>query len=545
MPVVSKREDVERRLNSKPREWAFVVAARSALRVVPMLGIGLNKHIQNESGSSTRELILPTFRRLSVSWVAAAWSVVNVVPSSEKYYSSSNSSSANFAADAAIEASNAIVAIAEPASYAANSIVFAVRSVGASHADYIWNAVWADIAALESNGPLNLRPSDLAIQALWATGVPGWANGYWLAFKRALLEENDDWNVWTDWYEARLNGAQGEFPIADIESARASVPETIWSQSPRVVNAYIRRIVGAGLSEGSPSLPPEGPGPAFTPTPSGFEIVPTPPTKGEREDSTQISLHGQLRRRIERAARVMPRIQNTHKALFDEFNDYAIFADENLATLDVPSLWSAGAALNDMVEAFGRLDLAPNNNMSERLEPDILSQLRSLLRDHTTFIMGFEQGQELAARAAALRALDVRVGDLAARSRGIFVPMLRTRFLLATNAQTLVQSIDRTLDVVDEKTTALVGAAVAVGTRSIIAFGRAVAPLVAPAVVVSSLTGVNLSTLMGDANGEAIRAAATYLAQNANALSAFASHDAQLKLWLDWLISEIKRNAPK
>ncbi len=215
-----------------------------------------------------------------------------------------------------------------------------------------------------------------------------------------------------------------------------------------------------------------------------------------------------------------------------------------MAALDVPSLWSVGAALNDMVEAFAHPDTGVGLTMSERLEPDILSQLRSLLRDHTTFIMGFEQGQELSTRAAELRALDVKVGDLAVRSRGMFVPMLATGLLLATKARTLIQSVDRTLDIVDEKTLAVVTAAVTVGTRSIIAFGRAVAPVVTGVAVVTSITGINVSTISGDLNAETLRAALTYLTQNANALAAFASHDAQLKLWLDWLISEIRRNAP-
>ena len=182
--------------------------------------------------------------------------------------------------------------------------------------------------------------------------------------------------------------------------------------------------------------------------------------------------------------------------------------------------------------------------MTEPLEPDILSQLRSLLRDHMTLMMGFAEGQVLAARAAELRLLDISPPELARRTRAFTGPMLKVASLLAQRARDLVQMIDRALDSADDKTIALVAAGVATATRSIVAFGRAVAPLVSPAVIFTGVTGVTLLNLAGDPNAETLRAALTYIVENANALAAFASHDAQLKVWLDWLISEIRRNLP-
>ena len=158
----SKGKELERSLNGKPREWANVIASRTALRVAPMLTIALSRGI-DQAG---REIILPTFHRLAVSWVASVWSVVDSVAFAEKYYSSNDPNVANFAADAAIDASNSVVTSAEPTSFAVNAVIFATRAAGASHAEYIWNSVWRDIAALESS-VLNLRPSDLAVQALW------------------------------------------------------------------------------------------------------------------------------------------------------------------------------------------------------------------------------------------------------------------------------------------------------------------------------------------------------------------------------------------
>ena len=73
--------------------------------------------------------------------------------------------------------------------------------------------------------------------------IPIWVNNYWLTFKRTLVDANGDWAVWTDWYDARLKGSDKEFPNADLEISRASIAETIRSQSPRVVNAHIKRLI--------------------------------------------------------------------------------------------------------------------------------------------------------------------------------------------------------------------------------------------------------------------------------------------------------------
>ena len=531
-----------------------MIATRAALRALPMLATGLNRSV-GEGAKTRRDTVLPIFRGISTPWIAGTWpgrgeDKIAVASAADAAYAAADA--ASYAASAAAAAFStadaaAAAAYASAAAYAANA-----SSVAATAADIgadIWAAISADATELESKNAM--RVVDLSIQVLWPTGIPKWAADNWLLLKRALLRAGETWEVWTDWYEARLYGAAAAgLPNEFIELARVQIADEIWRQGPKVVNAHIKELIARyegqatlGPEDGEippPKPPSEGPGPHLRPTPQGFEIVPTLPTIDERNDPTQISLHAQLNRRVERLKDAVPRVQNTHKPLFDEFKDYATFAGSDLATLDVPSLWSAGAALNDMVEAIARADSA--TTMTERLEPDILSQLRSLLRDHTTFIMGFAQGQELATRAAALRLLDIRPADLAQRARGVLAPMLDTSSLLALHARALIQAIDRALDTSDEMTLALIGAAVAAATRSVIAFGRAVVPIVMGTAVASTLTGINVSTLMGDPNAETLRAALTYLVQNANALAAFATHDAQLKVWLDWLISEIRRN---
>src|SRR5258706_41450 len=60
----SNREHVRRWLADKPRDVATVVAARAALRVVPLLVTGI------ATPGFKKTLILPVFRATAVSWVA-------------------------------------------------------------------------------------------------------------------------------------------------------------------------------------------------------------------------------------------------------------------------------------------------------------------------------------------------------------------------------------------------------------------------------------------------------------------------------------------
>ncbi|MGH6843048.1 MAG: hypothetical protein ACREDV_13350 [Methylocella sp.] len=52
--------------------------------------------------------------------------------------------------------------------------------------------------------------------------------------KAALLAENQDWEVWTEWYDARLEGGRAN---KNLEIARARIPNDIWDQGPAIANA--------------------------------------------------------------------------------------------------------------------------------------------------------------------------------------------------------------------------------------------------------------------------------------------------------------------
>ena len=69
---------------------------------------------------------------------------------------------------------------------------------------------------------------------LWPDGAPRWAIEAWRTLKSALLAADQGWEVWTDWYEARLAGDAARSPNEALEVARATIPDEIWKQGPAV-----------------------------------------------------------------------------------------------------------------------------------------------------------------------------------------------------------------------------------------------------------------------------------------------------------------------
>ena len=64
------------------------------------------------------------------------------------------------------------------------------------------------------------------------------------------MPEDEDWDVWIDWYEERLRGgSRGE----NYELVFASVPQEEWDKGPAAANAWIKahlpRVERDGLTQ--------------------------------------------------------------------------------------------------------------------------------------------------------------------------------------------------------------------------------------------------------------------------------------------------------
>ena len=78
--------------------------------------------------------------------------------------------------------------------------------------------------------------SDLASRPLWPDAAPPWATDHWGRLCDALPRK-DDWQVWIDWYQRRLDGVSEP---EEIELVYASVPNEQWSKGPAAANRWIK-----------------------------------------------------------------------------------------------------------------------------------------------------------------------------------------------------------------------------------------------------------------------------------------------------------------
>ncbi|MGD0184187.1 MAG: hypothetical protein ABSC25_02945 [Roseiarcus sp.] len=251
----SNRDDIKRWLDAieppeRRREVAVAMAARAALRVVPLLGRELTRS-RLTRGEVLSAIVLPCLRAAAAPWVAskypsyggelraaaaaadnAALAAAFAVAATDAAVRAAASSAAA-ACGAASGASDAAAALAAADGNAAEAAAYAHGF--AAYAE----AIAADAALIDSGR----SGAELAGMPLWPNGAPDWASEAWRGLKSALLDANEGWEVWTDWYEARLAGDAGRPPIEALEVARATIPDEIWKQGPAVANAEIKRLI--------------------------------------------------------------------------------------------------------------------------------------------------------------------------------------------------------------------------------------------------------------------------------------------------------------
>jgi hypothetical protein len=263
-------------LKGKPRGIAAVLAARSALRVVPAFA----SEVGPRGSEKAKRNILPIFRCIATAWVVGGWPTRTreaAFNAKDNAYSAAaiaanaiNAASAGsasayayaYAAASASDAASATFSSDATNDFAANASANAAYatanadsggSLAASSAT-IWEATLNDANALEVSQPPGMPPHHLAVRPLWPTKPPKWVLENWQKLKSVLLAANENWEVWTDWYEMRLLGDPAN---EALEVARVTIPEEIWVQGPKVVNAHIKKLI-AKYDSGAAEIVIEG-----------------------------------------------------------------------------------------------------------------------------------------------------------------------------------------------------------------------------------------------------------------------------------------------
>lgn len=223
------REEIKAWLETQPRDVISVFAARAALR-----GIFRFSDLKVDSAllDNTSDWILIYFWATSVSLSAGAWpnvitpqygqfaymaakfteTVADEITKNDSHTLANALYSASFAADTAIYKTNA----ARAASLACPS-----PDILLSQFDY------AELSADKTSLINGKTAQQLAKTKLWSKTTidfDKYIAKSWAVLKAFLLEKNEYWWVWTDWYEDRLRGNEdGPFTIPFVKDIELGI----------------------------------------------------------------------------------------------------------------------------------------------------------------------------------------------------------------------------------------------------------------------------------------------------------------------------------
>ena len=255
-PEKFDRNELEAWLREQPPEVSVAIAARCALRVLPFVepAIGFT--------DAPAAALLPVYRASSLAFTYSQGSE----------YTNNRLTNAAFALAAAARASNIPNAAAAHAAVAtANAATGTARSANASFAnpnaataaaDAAANAVAADTSAYPANAVAlasdrqyiesSKAVEELTISPLWPDrAIPDELPKSWEELKTQLRSLDEDWDVWTQWYEDRLAGRPPEDEALAV--ARVTLPEPMWREGPKLVNATIRELIEL-YNKGGPEM---------------------------------------------------------------------------------------------------------------------------------------------------------------------------------------------------------------------------------------------------------------------------------------------------
>ena len=115
--------------------------------------------------------------------------------------------------------------------------VNAAAGFGAVGDALFWSAVSIDATRAEEGAAASV----IARSPLWPQpqGQPDRLRLLWQELKAALHAEEQDWQVWTIWYDDRLDGRVRD---AERELAYVRIDKALWDQGPAKVNAEILKL---------------------------------------------------------------------------------------------------------------------------------------------------------------------------------------------------------------------------------------------------------------------------------------------------------------
>lgn len=227
---IDSREALETWLKDKPRDWSVAIAARAAMRVMPMWwDWTLKSTAARERGFTA----LPVLQTLNTTLLAASSPSEDVQAFDEKTIGISAALARTFAARARAAAVDAVVSATITANSSTIGKIGAAADCARAAYDVAgfesWKAVGQDCFTLTTDRNVMRR-------SLWGESRNPLADE-WEGVKALAPEER--WAFWLAWYDAALKGD----PLPDallLEIAKIDAED--WDKGPAHVNPIINEM---------------------------------------------------------------------------------------------------------------------------------------------------------------------------------------------------------------------------------------------------------------------------------------------------------------
>ncbi len=573
-PVIRSRDELERWLEGKPREYGRILAVRAALRVAPLLA-GLEV-ARNSKVKDPLIALAPLLRGLAVPWAearypahataikrtafAAAAAAASAAEGASYTIALTSNTTAAYAAatataiaaaanvDAAIAVTTAVnaastaTAAAAPANATSSFAFFAREAI-------MWEAVSIDIAALVSE----VDVAALAEAKLWPNGAPDEiANSHVELSNKLRARHDEGWQHWLAWLDDRFS----DDPVRltgdeEKDIARLTLPEEMWAEGAKTiagvkaVNAEIaRRFAEIDARRARSEVPPqpeevEGTSFEFGAN-SGLRIA--APSSPDDVDDAEVSgtLHDQLRSLLPRLREATHKVSNRHPDLAHVVALYADLIDVDAPALHVSKLWGAGAELFGLAEAFAGQN--QDRTLTDPLEPAHLGMLTAAARLHGAFILGFPLGRKLTANADQFRLASETLATIGRPMAAILEAFGGEDDWVEDETRRFLSAIGATYHTTGWKLATSSHAAYVAVRNALLVVTRHVVK--ANSALATVAGGLVLSRI--DPGLEMTQMAISFIGEHVETITAFAAPFPELRAWFAWVIDHLDgQNAEK
>jgi TIR domain len=247
---INSRERLAAWLREQPREVSTMLGVRWTMRALPL--------VASYRGDLLSDLVLPCFRVLAASWTAVKYPAHEMKHKADAARTNAARAfpivaRAALVADAIIASDVAIThaattfaarAFAAAADDDPDARAFAAaagaRAFAAADTNIAAAAFWSAISADATRWERGVAASVIAGSPLWPNDPPVRLRTMWQELKAELHAEKQDWQVWTTWYDDRLEGSVRD---EERELAYVGIDSNLWDQGSAIVNAEIKRLV--------------------------------------------------------------------------------------------------------------------------------------------------------------------------------------------------------------------------------------------------------------------------------------------------------------